>query len=270
MVRQAISINDRAYAVQKITNLHAAKHYCRETLFMAVNIMDRYLMSVGYWNFPRLEICLLAMTALTLAAKMKEKLVPSIELTLEFLTEEEREKVDKQAVFDLEAKVLVKLGFDLNFYGPVEPMHRFLHLLGYDKNDLMVNMTFQICKFSLNEPIFLNYRPSVIAACAVILFANIYMRDKEAYESTGVFKYGKRPFKSHDSFFLLSSKFLSNPLLQVNTKIWNNQKVMENTGLTYTALKQCLYELANFIRESLVPDRLHTFDLQSILEADDF
>ena len=44
---------------------------------------------------------------------------------------------------------------------------------------------------------------------------------------------------------------------------------MENTGITYTSLKQCLYELANFVRESLVPDRMHGFDLQTILEEDD-
>ena len=109
----------------------------------------------------------------------------------------------------------------------------------------------------------------MIAASAVILSANIYMRDKEEIESTGVFKRGKRPFENHDSFFLLSSKFVLNPLLRVNTKIWNNQKVTERTGIKYTALKPCLYNLANFIRESLDPDRLHGFDLQTILEDDD-
>jgi hypothetical protein len=89
--------------------------------------------------------------------------------------------------------VLVKLGFDLRFPGPVYPMHRFLHLLGLDKNLFSVKMTYQMCKFTLNEPVFLNYQPSMIAACAVILCANINMRDKEFYESTGVFKQGKVP-----------------------------------------------------------------------------
>jgi hypothetical protein len=120
--------------VQKIINLHEANDYCIETLFMAVNIMDRYLVSVGHWNFPRLEICLLATTALIMAAKMEEKFTPSIEFTLHLLTEEEEENIDKQAFFDLEAKVLVKLGFDLHFPGPVYPMLKFLHLLGYNKN----------------------------------------------------------------------------------------------------------------------------------------
>ena len=88
-LRRIISINDRAYAVQKIMNIHAAKNYCKETLFTAVNIMDRYLFSVGHWNFPRLKICLLATTSLILAAKMEEKFAPSFEFTLQFLTDED-------------------------------------------------------------------------------------------------------------------------------------------------------------------------------------
>ena len=89
--------------------------------------------------------------------------------------------------------MLVKLGFDLHFPGPVDPMNRFLHLLGYNQNKIMVNMAFQICKFTMNEPVFLNYQPSVIAASAVILSANIHARDVEDYESTGVYKHGKVP-----------------------------------------------------------------------------
>ena len=181
------------------------------------------------------------------------------------LTDEENEIVDKQAVLDLEAKVLVKLGFDLYFPRPVYPMDRFLQLLGFNKNKLMVNMTYQICKFTMNEPVFLKYRPSMIAACAVTLCANIYKRDKESYESTGVFAQGDSPTANEASFFRLSSDLSrskqSTPLLRFNTQVWNNQQVLKVTGYTYTAIKQCLYTLANYIRESLVPDRLQGFDL---------
>ena len=75
--------------MQKIFSLHSSKHYRDETLFTAVNIMDRYLASIGYWNFPRMQLCLLATTAIILAAKMDEKYAPSVDLTLEFLTDDE-------------------------------------------------------------------------------------------------------------------------------------------------------------------------------------
>ena len=44
---------DRSYAVQKIFDLHMKKEYKIETLFIAVNIFDRYLAHVGHWNYPR-------------------------------------------------------------------------------------------------------------------------------------------------------------------------------------------------------------------------
>ena len=65
--------------------------------------MDRYLISIGHWNFPRLKLPVLATTVLILAAKMEEKFAPSIEFTLEYLTDEEKEIVNKRAIYDLEA-----------------------------------------------------------------------------------------------------------------------------------------------------------------------
>ena len=56
--------------------------------------MDRYLTNIGHWNYPRMELCLLATTAIILAAKMDEKYAPNIEYTLEFLTDDEKEKID--------------------------------------------------------------------------------------------------------------------------------------------------------------------------------
>ena len=44
-------------------------------------------------------------------------------------------------------------------------------------------MSFQICKFQLNDSKFLKYAPSQIAACTVIICYNIYKRDKEKKES---------------------------------------------------------------------------------------
>ena len=75
--------------MQKIFSLHSSKQYRSETLFTAVNIMDRYLTCVGYWNFSRMQICVLATTATILAAKMNEKYSPVIEFTLKFLADDE-------------------------------------------------------------------------------------------------------------------------------------------------------------------------------------
>ena len=83
------------------------------------------------------------------------------------------------------------LGFDFNFPGPVQSMERFLRILDYYLNKTIYDMSFQICKFQCNDAQFLKYRPSVIAACAIILAINIYERDLEKYQNKNFFQNSK-------------------------------------------------------------------------------
>ena len=78
---------------------------------------------------------------------------------------------------DLEAHMLITFGFDFNFPNPIHSMERYLRILNYDKNQTVKDMSFQILKFQLNDSVFLNYRPSMIAACSIILAVNIFEQD---------------------------------------------------------------------------------------------
>ena len=88
--------------------------------------------------------------------------------------EAEEYDITKEGLVDLEAKVLIQFGFDLNFPDPYAPMERYIRLLGYDKNETVLRLAYQICKFSMNEAEFLDYKPSQIAASAVIISINIF------------------------------------------------------------------------------------------------
>ena len=119
-------------------------------------------------------------------------------------------------------------------------MERFLRLLNYDKSSHTIkDMSFQICKFSLNESCFLNYRPSQIAACSVLIAINIYEENK-------IKKACKKP--------------CSKPL---NLDFWNSE-IASITGYSIMDLKDCLYSLSSFISSSLSPNRLATFDIEAI------
>ena len=85
--------------------------------------------------------------------------------------------MSKKSLIDLEAQILVKLGFDFNFPGPMPSLERFLRILNYNLNQVVKEMSFQLCKYQLNDAKFLKYSPSKIAACAVILSINIYEKD---------------------------------------------------------------------------------------------
>lgn len=54
-----------------------------------------------------------------MSAKLEQPISPSFTRMINLLSEEEKKHVTKQSLIDLEADILVKLGFDFNFPGPI-------------------------------------------------------------------------------------------------------------------------------------------------------
>jgi len=77
----------------------------------------------------------------------------------------------------LEQEVIIIFGCDFNFMNPINFVDRYLRILNYNKVEQIVNMCYEMCKFSLNHETFLEYRASQIAACSVILSINIYLKE---------------------------------------------------------------------------------------------
>ena len=86
-------------------------------------------------------------------------------------------------------------GFDFNFPGPIESMERFFRILDCDQNLKVVKLTRNILRQHICIGNFLNYRPSQVAACAVIIAINI--REKRS---------------------------------MICLDIWNNEKIQTTTG----------------------------------------
>ena len=175
--QDAITEYDRSYGIQKIFDLHDKKDYKIETLFIAANIFDRYINAMGPQNFNKSLIINLATISVLMSAKLEQPISPSFSRMIGLLTDEEKQYVTKKSLIDLESQILLKLGFDFNFQGPIQSMERYLRLLGYQSNTTVNDMSYQMCKFQLNDASFLEYRPSEIAAAAVILSINIYEED---------------------------------------------------------------------------------------------
>ena len=73
-----------------------------QTVFTAVNLMDRFLMYSGHWTFPREYACLLATASLLLAVKMEEKKMPCYERMINLLSKDEQLEVSKETLVVLE------------------------------------------------------------------------------------------------------------------------------------------------------------------------
>ena len=65
-------------------------------------------------------------------------------------------------------------------------MERYMRILNFDSKCIYV-MSFQILKFQLNDVKFLNYRPSQLAACAIIISLNISRKEYEIEKDFGIF-----------------------------------------------------------------------------------
>ena len=64
--------SQRSMAVYLLIELNLKRSYEIDTLFMAVNVMDRYLSTLGHWNFRPQEIDILACSCLLIAAKLEQ------------------------------------------------------------------------------------------------------------------------------------------------------------------------------------------------------
>ena len=89
--------------------------------------------------------------------------------------------VTKEQLEELEMEIIFMFGCDFNFHGPIHFVDRYLRLLDYCNEPVIQMMCNEICKFSLNDDMFLNYRPSQIAACSVILSINIFKKEEMDY-----------------------------------------------------------------------------------------
>jgi len=86
-----------------------------------------------------------------------------------------------------------------------------------------------------------------VAACAVILSINIYEEDNQKNNKTNFFKNAAKK-----------------GLKELNTDIWNNDRVAGISGYSINDIKSCLYDLAEFIATNLSPNRLEHFDIENI------
>lgn len=118
-----------------------------ETLFIACNIFDRYLSIVGHWNFESDKILSLACVSVLLAVKCEEDICPSFVNMINLLSCIERQGMSKESFEELELDILTRFGYEFNYPGPVESMHRFLRLLGLNKEKEIESVCIKILKF---------------------------------------------------------------------------------------------------------------------------
>ncbi|KAL3619801.1 Cyclin-B2-4 [Castilleja foliolosa] len=148
----------RGILIDWLIEVHYKFELMDETLYLTVNIIDRFL---AVQPVLRKKLQLVGVTALLLACKYEEVSVPVVDDFI-FITDK---AYCRQEVLDMEKLMINTLRFNLSVPTPYSFMTRFLKAAQSDKTLELVS--FFIVELSLVQYEMLRFPPSLLAAAAV-------------------------------------------------------------------------------------------------------
>jgi len=150
----------RAILIDWLVEVHLKHHSRPETLFLTVNIIDRYL---SIKPVARKKLQLLGVVALLIAAKFEEIQPPSVH-ELSRLTDKTCSKKD---ILDMEVNVLVALGFQIAAPTPAHFLDRLQRANGCQ--GMHSALAQYALELSLLDTHSLRYPPSVLVGASLLL-----------------------------------------------------------------------------------------------------
>ncbi|KAG9238617.1 putative G2/mitotic-specific cyclin-B [Amylocarpus encephaloides] len=210
----------RGILVDWLIEVHTRFHLLPETLFLTVNIIDRFLSSKVV-QLDRLQ--LVGVTAMFIASKYEEVLSPHVANFRRVADD----GFSEQEILNAERYVLTALDYDLSYPNPMNFLRRISKADNYDIQTRTISK--YLMEISLLDHRFMNYLPSHVAATAMYLGRMLLDRGEwdatlthysgyDEDEIEPVFRlmvdYLARPV-SHEAFFkkYASKKFLKASIL---------------------------------------------------------
>ncbi|KTW27573.1 uncharacterized protein T551_03072 [Pneumocystis jirovecii RU7] len=239
----------RGILVDWLIEVHAKFRLLPETLFLSVNIIDRFL-SLRVCSLPKLQ--LVGITALFIAAKYEEVMCPSIK---NFIYMADGGYTNEE-ILKAEQYVLQVLGYDMSYPNPMNFLRRVSKADNYDIQTRTVAK--YLIEISLLDHRFLPFVPSNIAASGIYLArimvtggdwnANLihYSGYKESDLmpcSKMMLDYLSRSVVKHEAFFkkYASKKFMKASLF-VRDWVKKHYNVEDNMRLNGISLDHDIHE----------------------------
>ena len=165
MVRQTdINASMREILVDWLVEVHLKFKLLPETLYLTVNLIDRFLEKT---NVMRNKLQLVGVTAMLIASKYEE-IYPPIVTDFVYITDN---AYSKKEILEMEEQILVSLEFSIHFTS----QHRFLERFFYLKDSTESERNFaqflvEGCLININM---MKYTYSVVAASALYLASKL-------------------------------------------------------------------------------------------------
>ncbi|CAG9309920.1 unnamed protein product [Blepharisma stoltei] len=161
-----IEINEhlRAILVDWLVEVGSRIDASSETLFLTVNILDRYLEKV---QVKLNSLQLIGVSSLFIACKYEETWIPATS----DLTHVSGDTFTSEEILNMEVKILIKLEFKLTVATPFRFLERYAQLENMD--NFSFNFSRYLIELSLGDYNMLKYRPSEIAASSVYVTSKL-------------------------------------------------------------------------------------------------
>ena len=150
----------RGILIDWLVEVHMKFRLLPETLYLCINILDRYL---NKEKVPRRKLQLVGVTALLLACKYEEIYPPEVKDCV-YITDR---AYTRQDVLDMEAHIVMTLEFRLSVSTGYPFLKRYLDIV--KASSTAKNLANYYLERTLQEHESLAFRPSVLAAAAVSL-----------------------------------------------------------------------------------------------------
>jgi G2/mitotic-specific cyclin-B, other len=160
IVQKDINEKMRAILLDWLVDVHLKFKLLPETLFLTVNIIDRFLQLI---NIPRQKLQLVGITAMLIACKYEEIYVPEIN-DFVYVTDKAYTNLE---VLEMEGNILSALEFNLTTVSPLRFLERYAKICNFDEKNIM--MARYLLELSLIEYKMICYPPSMLACSAIYL-----------------------------------------------------------------------------------------------------
>ena len=153
----------RSILIDWMVEVHMKFRLLPETLYLCINILDRYLSCV---SVPRKRLQLVGVTSLLVACKYEEIYPPEVKDCV-YITDR---AYTRSEVLETEAHIVKTLKFRMTVPTGYHFLQRFLHISKANRE--MKNLANFYMERMLQEYSTLSHRPSLVAAAAVVLAIN--------------------------------------------------------------------------------------------------
>lgn len=199
----------RSILVDWLVEVHEKFNCYTETLYLAINLMDRFL-SKNKVTLKKLQ--LLAVTSLFIAAKFEEINVPKL-AEYAYITDG---AATKQDIKDAEMFMLSSLGFNIAWPNPINFLRRISKVDNYDYQTR--NFAKFLLEYSLCSTLFIGVKSSVLAAMSMFVARRITNRNDLIWDNT--FKHYSGGIDSlNDETFQKNCKLLIKDIAHPSTRL---------------------------------------------------